>query len=137
MFFGTTILIFAFKSPYPEVFGKPICFNLKDCPLETPAGILILILPCNVSISFEQPNTASGGVISTSLIKLSPSNSYSLSLKCTTRYKSPLLPYASVFPSPLRRTFFPSLTPLGSFTFTLLECETIPVPPQFAQYVPP
>ena len=93
----------------------------------------MLIFPCKVSISFEQPSTASGGVISTSLTKLSPSNSYSVSLKWTTKYKSPFRPYSSAFPSPLRRTFLPSLMPFGNLTFTVLGVEIIPVPPQWEQ----
>ena len=77
------ILIFAFKSPYPLDLGSPICFSLRAWPLDTPAGILMFSFPCKVSISLEHPSTASGGVISTSLIRFSPSNSYSLSLKWT------------------------------------------------------
>ena len=73
-FFGITIFTLAFKSPNPSSFlGKPKFLSRKDCPEEVPSGILILILPCGVSISFCTPKTASGGVISISCVRLSPS----------------------------------------------------------------
>ena len=63
-------MILAFKTPYPSLEGRPSPFNLKACPLETPAGIFILILPCNVLISLFVPKTASGGEVSRLMLAL-------------------------------------------------------------------
>ena len=46
MFLGITILILAFKLPYPPPFlGKPKSLNLRDCPDDDLGVILMPIFP--------------------------------------------------------------------------------------------
>ena len=81
-------------------------------------------------MSLFVPKTASGGVISISLVKSAPLISYSASLICKIKYKSPFCPYLLALPSPFKRIFIPSATSLGSLTFTVFGVDRIPVPPQ-------